>query len=300
MNNNTAASKVKVSGFADLFGSENLLKNSKDVRNVLISELHSFDNHPFKLKDDKRMKELVESIRENGVLVPGIARPRPKGGYEIISGHSRKHACEIAGITTMPMIIRNLDDDEAVIAMVDSNIQREDILPSEKALAFRLKYEAVKHQGKKDDSMADVEEILGENFKTVQRFIRLTYLIDGLMNMVDAKKLKFIPAVNISFLEPDEQKCVLSVIKKMDVSITTKQSKNLKELSQKGQLTEADVQKILESEGNKAERRKITISPERIDKYFSNDYSEEEIEQIILLLLEKWSKESEEIKNYGC
>ena len=300
MNSYNTTSKMKVSGFADLFGSEDALRNSKDVRNVLVSELHSFDNHPFKLKDDKRMRELVESIRENGVLVPGIARPRAKGGYEIISGHSRKHACEIVGITTMPMIIRNLDDDEAVIAMVDSNIQREDILPSEKALAFRLKYEAVKHQGKKDDSTADVEEILGENFKTVQRFIRLTYLIDGLMNMVDAKKLKFIPAVNISFLEPDEQKCVLSIIKKMDVSITTKQSKNLKELSQKGQLTEADVQKILESEGNKVERRKITISPERIDKYFSNDYSEEEIEQIILLLLEKWSKESEEIKNYGC
>lgn len=197
----------------------------------MIDELFEFKNHPFKVKDDARMEELVESVREHGILVPGIARIRPQGGYEIIAGHSRKHACELAGISTMPMFIRNMTDDEATVVMVDSNIQREDILPSEKARAYKLKYDAIKHQGKKGNSLSAMGEESGESIKVIQRYIWLSRLSDELLDMVDKKLLGFTQGVDISFLKKKEQEWVQSVIEKQKVSISTKQYEAIKKAS---------------------------------------------------------------------
>ncbi len=288
-----SASKIKLNSFNDLFGMTDSESRNTDVRDVMIDELFEFKNHPFKVKDDARMEELVESVREHGILVPGIARIRPQGGYEIIAGHSRKHACELAGISTMPMFIRNMTDDEATVVMVDSNIQREDILPSEKARAYKLKYDAIKHQGKKRNSLSAMGEESGESIKVIQRYIWLSRLSDELLDMVDKKLLGFTQGVDISFLKKKEQEWVQSVIEKQNVSISTKQSEAIKKASQNGELTEAMVWEILFPSVEVRKSRKIVFKSDKLDNYFPDNYSEEDIEQVIIELLDKWKAESE-------
>ncbi len=288
MSKQSSASKIKLNGFNDLFGmtdSDNLKTN---VRDVMLDELYPFEGHPFKVKDDVRMEELVASIKEHGVLVPGIARIRSKGGYEIIAGHSRKKACELAGLTTMPMYIRNLTDDLATIVMVDSNIQREDVLPSEKARAYKMKYDAIKHQGKKGNSLAAMGEESGESGKMIQRYIWLSRLSDELLDMVDNKRIGFVQGVDISFLKKKEQEWFLSVLEKTDVKMSTKQSGALKKFSQSGELTEAKVWEILSVNSEGGSSRKVTLKSDVINKYFADFCTEKEIEEIIISLLDQW------------
>ncbi len=294
MAKNNSASKIALNSFEDLFGRTDSDNRNTDVRDVLIEELHDFHNHPYKIKNDKRMDELVASIKEHGVLVPGIARLDPDGGYEIIAGHSRKRACEIAGITTMPMYIRNLSDDAATIVMVDSNIQREDVLPSEKAWAYKMKYDAIKHQGKKGDSLKLMSDEAGESGKVIQRYIRLTNLIPELLDMVDAKKLGFTQAVDLSFLRKKEQEWVFNQLKKHELIISIKQVAKLKKLSLNRELVEAVVVEILLENPQKTKKRKVTFNSERLDEYFPENVTEDEITDIIISLLKSWKNNTTE------
>ena len=261
------------------------------IINAPLAELYTFKDHPFRVEDDEKMEETTESIRQYGVLVPGIARPRKGGGYEIIAGHRRKRGSELAGKTEMPVIVRNYTDDEATIIMVDSNIQREDILPSEKARAYKMKYEAMKHQGKKSgkNTLDEVGEAAGENAKKVQRYIWLSRLSDELLIMVDNKKLGFSQGVDISFLTEEAQQWVQAVIEEKSCNISMAQSAQLKEYGKTGELTSAMVRMLLTEE--KSKERKITIKWDRIGRYFSDSYSNEEIENIIISLLDKWKGE---------
>lgn len=289
MSKTGSAAKVKLNSFDDLFGTEKLQTGTEQVQEISLSELHEFKGHPFKVLDDEKMQETVESIREHGVLMPGIARPMKDGGYEIIAGHHRRrHACELVGLTTMPMFIRDYTDDEATIIMVDSNIQREDILPSEKAKAYRMKYDAMKHQGSKEGglTLGELGEAAGESAKTVQRYIWISRLSDSLLDMVDAKKIGIMQAVDLSFLSEDAQQWVLVAIQETNVVITTQQSAILKESDKKGELTFPMVRMMLEKE--KTVERKVVIKTERINNYFPATYSREQIENIIYQLLENW------------
>lgn len=288
MSKTGSAAKVKLNSFDDLFGTEKLQTGTEQVQEIALSELHEFKGHPFKVLDDEKMQETVESIREHGVLMPGIARPMKDGGYEIIDGHRRRHACELVGLTTMPMFIRDYTDDEATIIMVDSNIQREDILPSEKAKAYRMKYDAIKHQGSKEGglTLGELGEAAGESAKTVQRYIWISRLSDSLLDMVDAKKIGIMQAVDLSFLSEDAQQWVLVAIQETNVVITTQQSAMLKESDKKGELTFPMVRMMLEKE--KTVKRKVVIKTEHINNYFSATYSREQIENIIYQLLENW------------
>ncbi len=287
-----SASKVKIEKFEDLFGGSAGQENSAEqIINAPLADLHTFKDHPFRVVDDEKMEETTESIRQYGVLVPGIARPRAGGGYEIIAGHRRKRGSELAGKTQMPVIVRNYTDDEATIIMVDSNIQREDILPSEKARAYKMKYEAMKHQGKKSgkNTLDEVGEAAGENAKKVQRYIWLSRLSDELLEMVDTKKLGFSQGVDISFLTEEAQQWVQAVIGEQGCNVSMVQSGKLKEYGKSGELTFAMVRLILTEE--KPKERKITIKSDKIGEYFSDSYSNEEIENIIISLLDKWKEE---------
>ena len=287
-----SASKVKIEKFEDLFGGCAGQESSvEQIINAPLADLHTFKDHPFRVVDDEKMEETTESIRQYGVLVPGIARPRAGGGYEIIAGHRRKRGSELAGKTEMPVIVRNYTDDEATIIMVDSNIQREDILPSEKARAYKMKYEAMKHQGKKSgkNTLDEVGEAAGENAKKVQRYIWLSRLSDELLEMVDTKKLGFSQGVDISFLTEEAQQWVQAVIGEQGCSVSMVQSGKLKEYGKSGELTLAMVKLILSEE--KPKERKITIKSDKIGEYFSDSYSNEEIENIIISLLDKWKEE---------
>ncbi len=285
-----SAAKVKISRFDDLFGSPEGQAGADQVQEIPLCELHAFKGHPFKILDDEKMRETVESIRNYGVLMPGIVRRRAEGGYEIISGHRRKHGCELAGLSTMPVFVKDYNDDEATVIMVDTNIQREDILPSEKAKAYFMKYEAIKHQGKKGGrySLNEVGEAAGESGKTVQRYIWLSRLSDELLDMVDRKKIGLIQGVDLSFLAEQAQEWVRDVLEETNVSISRSQSAKLKEYGRNDELTMAMVRLILTDENPKA--RKITIKADWIEEYFSDDYSSEEIENIILKLLKEWKK----------
>ena len=287
-----SASKVKIEKFEDLFGGCAGQESSvEQIINAPLADLHTFKDHPFRVVDDEKMEETTESIRQYGVLVPGIARPRAGGGYEIIAGHRRKRGSELAGKTEMPVIVRNYTDDEATIIMVDSNIQREDILPSEKARAYKMKYEAMKHQGKKSgkNTLDEVGEAAGENAKKVQRYIWLSRLSEELLIMVDSKKLGFSQGVDISFLTEEAQQWVQAVIEEQGCSVSMVQSGKLKEYGKSGELTFAMVRLILTEE--KPKERKITIKSDKIGEYFSDSYSNEEIENIIISLLDKWKEE---------
>ena len=295
MSSNTktgSASKIKMESFDDLFGGSSAQEiGAEQIINVPLADLHEFKDHPFKVLDDEKMEETTESIRLYGVLIPGIARLRAGGGYELIAGHRRKHGSERAGKTEMPIIVRNYSDDEATIIMVDSNIQREDILPSEKAKAYKMKYEAMKHQGKKSgkNTLDEVGEAAGENAKKVQRYIWLSRLSDELLEMVDTKKLGFSQGVDISFLSEEAQQWVEVIIEEQGCNVSTVQSGKLKEYGKSGELTLAMVRLILTEE--KSKERKVTLKADKISKYFSDSYSNEEIENIIISLLDKWREE---------
>ena len=283
-----SASKVKLSSFDDLFGgAENTV--GEQIINAKLADLYTFKGHPFRVLDDEKMEETTESISKYGVLVPGLARPRKEGGYEIIAGHRRKRGSELAGLDTMPVIVRNYTDDEATIIMVDSNIQREDILPSEKARAYAMKYEAMKHQGSKGGSTLDeVGEAAGESGKTVQRYVWLARLSDELLDMVDKKKIGIAQGVDISFLSEEQQQYVTVILQETGASVSNAQAAKLKEYGKSGDLTLAMVRLILTEE--KPKERKVTIKGEKISQYFSEDYSNDDIEGIIIQLLEEWQK----------
>lgn len=285
-----SAAKIRMESFDDLFGGSAAQGNGiEQIINAPLTELHTFKDHPFRVEDDEKMEETTESIRQHGVLVPGIARPRAGGGYEIIAGHRRKRGSELAGKTEMPVIVRNYTDDEATIIMVDSNIQREDILPSEKARAYKMKYEAMKHQGKKSgrNTLDEVGEAAGENAKKVQRYIWLSRLSDELLEMVDTKKLGFSQGVDISFLTEEAQQWVWAVIEEKNCNISMAQSVKIKEYGKSGELTFAMVDMILAEE--KPKERKVTLKVDKISRYFAEDCSSEEIEDIIIRLLDEWS-----------
>ena len=285
-----SASKVKIEKFEDLFGGSAGQENSAEqIINAPLADLHTFKDHPFRVVADEKMEETTESIRQYGVLVPGIARPRAGGGYEIIAGHRRKRGSELAGKMEMPVIVRNYTDDEATIIMVDSNIQREDILPSEKARAYKMKYEAMKHQGKKSgkNTLDEVGEAAGENAKKVQRYIWLSRLSDKLLEMVDTKKLGFSQGVDISFLTEEAQQWVQAVIGEQGYNVSMVQSGKLKEYGKSGELTFAMVRLILTEE--KPKERRVTLKADKISEYFAEDCTNEEIEGIIIQLLDEWS-----------
>lgn len=290
MNKRGSADKIKLSSFDDLFGTQEAGTGTEQVQEIPLCELHEFRGHPFKVLDDEKMQETVESIKNYGVLMPGIARPRAEGGYEIIAGHRRRHGCELAGLSTMPMFVRDYTDDEATIIMVDTNIQREDILPSEKARAYSMKYEAMKHQGKKGagNSLDEVGEAAGESGKTVQRYIWLSRLSDELLEMVDKKKIGLVQGVDISFLTEQAQEWVQAIMEETGTNISTVQSAKLKEYGKKGELTMPMVRLILTEE--KPRERKVTLKAEKISRYFPEEYSESEIEKVIIELLEAWQK----------
>lgn len=280
---------IQLTTYEDLLGvEENMGAGTEKVVIAPLTELYEFKDHPFKVLDDEKMEETTESIRQYGVLVPGIARPRIGGGYEMIAGHRRKRGSERAGKSEMPIIVRNYSDDEATIIMVDSNIQREDILPSEKARAYKMKYEAMKHQGKKAgmNTLDKVGEAAGENAKKVQRYVWLSRLSDELLDMVDKKKLGFSQGVDISFLSEDAQQWVQVILEEQGCNVSTVQSGKLKEYGKKGELTFAMVRLILMEE--KPKERKVTLKADKISKYFEEDYSSEEIEKIIIQLLDEW------------
>jgi len=263
---------------------------------IPLMKLSSFKNHPYIVSDDEKMMEMVESIKQYGVLMPVILRPSAKSGYEIISGHRRKRGAELAGLTEIPAVIRSYSDDEATIIMVDSNIQRENILPSEKAKAYFMKYEAMKHQGSKSGGLTldEIGEKAGESGKTVQRYIWLARLSDELLELVDNKKIGFMQGVDISFLTEEQQQWVHAILKEKMVNITTTQSGKLKEHVKKGELTLPVVRLILTEQ--KLKERKVVIRAEKISRYFSADYDIEDIENVIYQLLEEWkNKVSKEV-----
>ena len=289
--------RKKLKPMDDLFG---LDEETGQIIEVPLEELYPFKNHPFKVLDDEKMQQMIESVKENGIIVPGLVREREGGGYELVSGHRRKHAAEIAGLETMPVIVKELSDDEAVVAMVDANLQREEILPSEKAFAFKMKLEAIKHQGKRTDltsgqvvskykrSTEEIAEGTGESYKQIQRYIRLTELLPELLELADRKKLKFNPAVELSYLKQEEQKILLEEMNEQETAPSLYQAQQIKRLSNDGMCTKEAIHAILVVAPIKD--RSVTIKEEKIMQYFSSDTSSEEIERIIYRLLEEWSE----------
>lgn len=281
------AGKIKINSFADIVGGDDAA-----VTEVPLSDLHEFKDHPFRVLDDEKMEETVESVKKCGIMTPGIVRPRPEGGYEILAGHRRKRACELAGLETMPVLIKNYTDDEAVVAMVDTNIHREDILPSEKAHAYRMKYDAMKHQGSSGGSTFEsIGEAAGESGKTVQRYICLSRLSAPLLSLVDEKKLPVRSGVEISHLKDKEQEWVEDVINETGAVISPAQAEKIRGFSQNKELTRAMVKLILTDD--KPKPRKFTMKGEKLSDYFPDDVSDDEIEETIIRLLDDWKKNRE-------
>lgn len=289
MSRNNILSGKSFAGYDSLFGDNDTI-SSDNIVMLPINQLQSFHNHPFKVKDDEKMQETIESIRSNGVLVPVIARKIDENSYELISGHRRKYACESLGITTIPTIIRDVDDDEATIIMVDANLQREHIDYSEKAYALKLKYEALKHQGCKGlgDSADKVGQESGESGRQIRRYIRLTELIPPLLELVDAKKIKFNTAVELSYLSQKSQQELYEIISKTNIYPSQKQTLQLKDYDQRGELTSACIEIVLNSTVEK--QPKLIIKMDKIQNYFSPGTTMDEIESIIITLLEQWNK----------
>lgn len=282
-----SAEKIKLTSFADLFGSSaDSEKAPGEVQEIPLSQLHTFHNHPYRVQDDRSMDELAGSVRQYGVLNPGLVR-KAGNGYELISGHRRKRASELAGLNTMPVIVKDLTDDEAAIIVVDSNLHRENLLPSEKARAYRMKMEALKHQGKKDGHLA--AEMVGsqskDSYRTVFRYIRLTYLIPPLLECVDQKVLQLTSAESLSFLQLEEQEWIFKVIQDQKVTPNKRQALELKRESEQGILTYEKVKSIL---NRKTEQLDFTISANQIRKYFPNGYTKEQMMEIIFQLLDSW------------
>lgn len=272
-------------GYSELAQEDN--SSEEKIVRIPLNETYEFENHPFRVVEDEKMEELKESIEKYGILTPGIARPMPGGGYEVISGHRRRYAAEQVGKEDMLFIVRDYTDDEATIIMVDSNIQREDLLPSEKAKAYRMKYDAMKHQGiKSDKSTAEaVGETAGDSGRTVQRYIRLTYLLPELLYLVDSKKLKFVEGVALSFFSEENQECILEFYNNNGIFPTEKQLKG--ELSQIETLSYEALKEILLEK--KPEKRKFQLSEKELSEYFPEEYSTEEIQDVIISLLNEWS-----------
>ena len=299
----SSAKNIVLKSVDDIFQTEENRADAQRerVQEIPLDQLKPFRNHPFKVRDDQRMLDTVDSIREYGVLVPAIARPDPEGGYELISGHRRKRGCEMAGLQTMPVIIRDLDDDAAVLVMVDSNIQREELLPSERAFAYKMKLEALKHQGARSDltsrqvvgklEMADVVgQNAGESGRQVQRYIRLTELISELLDMVDERKLAFNPAVEVSYLKRDEQRMLLEAMDAEQTTPSLSQAQQLKKFSQEGRLTEEAMSAIM-SEEKKSDMDKVTLRSDTLRRYFPKSYTPKQMEQTIIRLLDVWQKQ---------
>ena len=301
----SSAKNISLNSYDDIFSTEETREDAKreKVTDMPLSELHPFPDHPFQVRDDDSMKETVESIKKYGVLVPAIVRSRADGGYELISGHRRKHACELAGLPTMPVIVRDLDDDAATIIMVDSNIQRENILPSERAKAYKMKLEAIKRQGARTDltsrqlvgkletlESADlVGKEAGESGRQVQRYIRLNELSPQLQQMVDDKKIAMTPAVELSYLKPEEQTLLLDTIESEQATPSLSQAQRLKNFSQEGHLNEDSMLAIM-SEEKKPEKNDLTIKSDKLQKYFPKSYTPQQMEQVIIRLLDGWQK----------
>ena len=301
----SSARKVELASAADLFSTEQERQDAKleKVQNIPLSELYPFPDHPFSVRDDDSMKETVESVKEYGVLMPAIARPREGGGYELIAGHRRKHACELAGLDTMPVIVRDLDRDTAIIFMVDSNIQRENILPSEKAKAYKMKLDAIKRQGARRDltctqvgyksdgkkSVQVVAEEAGESRSQIQRYVRLNDLSPQLQQMVDDKKIAMTPAVEISYLKPEEQDLLVETIESEQATPSLSQAQRMKRMSQEGKLTE-DIMLSVMSEQKKPEVDRIVFTGDTLRKYFPKSYTPKKMEETIIGLLENWMK----------
>ena len=293
--------KLSLTSYDDIFSTEEMRQDEKreKVKEIALCDLHPFKNHPFKVSDDERMQETTESIKEYGVLVPAIARPRAEGGYELISGHRRKRGCELAGRETMPVIVRDLDDDAATIIMVDSNLQRETLLPRERAWAYRMKMEAIRHQGDRSDQTyrqvgdklksADiVGQAAGESGRQVQRFVRLTELIPQLLAMVDERKIAFNPAVELSYLSKDEQTNLLDAIESEQATPSLSQAQRIKKLSQSGDLNEDSILGIMSEQKKPELSSNITLSGDKLKKYFPKSYTPAQIENTIFKLLDSW------------
>ena len=299
----SSAKKISLTSVDDLFSTEEsrVDEQREKIADIPLSELYPFKDHPFKVIDNEAMFDTAESIKQYGVLVPAIARPREDGGYELVSGHRRKRACELAGLETMPVIIRNLDDDAATIIMVDSNLQRENILPSERAFAFKLKLEAIKRQGSRTDltssqvgtklNRADeiVAEQAGSSRNQVQRYIRLTELIPELLSMVDEKKIAFNPAVELSYLKSEEQLLLIDAMDTEQATPSLSQAQRLKKFSAEGNCTLEAMCAIM-SEEKKGEPDKVTLTGDKIRKYFPKNYTPQQMEATIIKLLEGWHK----------
>ena len=297
----SSASKIQLSSYEDLFQTSSEKPDDRErVQEIPLIELFSFKSHPFRVKDDEAMQETAESIMKYGVLIPGIVRPRPKGGYEIIAGHRRKRGSELAGRETMPVIVRELDDDEAIIILVDSNLQREKILPSEKAFAYRMKLEAMKRQGQRTDlSSSPLDKKLkgvttaqqigkdsGDSQPQIYRYIRLTYLIPEILNMVDEGKLALRPAVELSYLPENEQHTLLDAMMRENCILSQAQAVKMRKFSQEGKLTVAVIEGILTSEH--AAPIQVTLKKDRLKQYFPPTYTAQQMEEVIISLLDTW------------
>ena len=295
--------------YDDLFGTDETRaeENHEKILQISVSELHPFKDHPFKVRDDEEMEKMADSIREYGVLVPLLCRPAPEDGYEIVSGHRRHHAAELAGIKEIPVIVREMDDDTAIIAMVDANLQRENILPSERAASYKMKMEALKHQGQRRDLQeqgtscqvgtklrADEQLAMGtnESARTVQRYIRLNNLLPDLLEKVDQKEISFNPAVELSYLKPEEQQNFIDVMEELDTPPSLSQAQRLKKLSQENRCSKEAMEIILE-EDKKAPLNRVVLDDEVIRKYFPKTYTTKQMEDTIIKLLDQWQKKRE-------
>ena len=299
---------VSLKGADDIFSTEESRQEQQreQVQQIPIGELYPFKNHPFKVLDDESMQRTVESVEQYGVLSPLIARPRPEGGYEIISGHRRQHAAQLAGLDTLPVIVRNMDDDAAVLLMVDSNLQRENILPSERAFAYKMKLEALKNQGARSDltcgqighksNGAKARDIVadesGDNARNVQRFIRLTNLVPELLDMVDEKKIAFNPAVELSYLDESQQRDFLEAMQDTQNAPSLSQALRLKKLAQEGHFS-YDVAFAVMGEEKKDELDKVVIKNDTLRKYFPRSYTPKQMEDTIIKLLEQWQRKQQ-------
>lgn len=296
---------VSLNKYDDIFSTEQSRAEDRleKVREIPLAELHPFKNHPFKVLDDESMQRTVESIARFGVLSPAIARPSPDGGYELVAGHRRHHACELVGMETMPVIVRELDDDAATILMVDSNLQRETILPSERAFAYKMKLEAMRHQGERTDLTSrqvvgklEAADMLGkdtgESGRQIQRFIRLTELIPELLDMVDQKQIAFNPAVELSFLKPEEQKQLLEAMDYAQATPSLSQAQRLKKYSQEGKCT-FEVMCTVMDEEKKTDLDRVIIKQDVLRKYFPKSYTPKQMEDTIIRLLEQWQRKKQ-------
>lgn len=297
---------VSLKGADDIFSTEESRQEQQreQVQQIPIGELFPFKNHPFKVLDDESMQRTVESVEQYGVLSPLIARPRAEGGYEIISGHRRQHAAQLAGLDALPVIVRQMDDDAAVLLMVDSNLQRENILSSERAFAYKMKLKAIKNQGARSDltsgqivqksklSIERVAEDAGEGYKTVQRFIRLTNLIPELLDMVDEKKIAFNPAVELSYLDTNQQRDFLEAMNDTQNAPSLSQAQRLKKLAQEGHFS-YDVAFAVMGEEKKDELDKVVIKNDTLRKYFPRSYTPKQMEDTIIKLLEQWQRKQQ-------